>query len=632
MTTLKEIRANFPMYEDIPDDQFAKAFHAKHYADMDFKDFSKRIGYMKGADPSEHDPASQEWREKYGAQSGSTLENLRAGIGKGMSDIMRGLGQLMPQSTPELQITGDTMDGVHPMVSREQVAESRQRDQDLMSTGAGKTGNVTGMIAAGLPAALIPGANTYLGASMIGGGMGLAAPSTSTKETLTNTALGGVLSPAAMLAGRGVVGAVKGAKAALWDPLTQAGQQRIAERAFQGFAGGADEAATAAQNIRAGMKDVLPGVQPTTAELAGNAGLAQLERTLKNNPEFTQAFASRAGGNRNAIMSAVDNIAGDDLGRQAAVNARGAAAKPLYEAADQAVVQADDTLKALLKRPSLGKAWEKAASIAAENGDEITQDALSGKTLHYLKTAMDDLSDWAPGSAIGKSEAGAIGKTRDALVSWMDTNVPSYGAAREAFKAGSKPINQMDVGKALREKLFPAMTDFGAETRLRPESFAQAMRHGDATAANVLGRSQASITDILSPDQMKSLTQVGQQLGRRVNADELGRAVGSNTGQNLVGQNAMRQLLGPLGMPGNWVEKLASGPLAQGVIGAPSKVASAATGTIGEPNILRKLVEIGLSPEEALKVLEAQIHAGPALLGPQRYIAPVVSGANSARQ
>jgi hypothetical protein len=604
---------------------------------MDFKDFSRKIGYLKGADPGEYDSQSSEFREKYGAQSGSTLENLRAGIGMGMANVGRGISQFVKQHGQSVSSVGPggalagMLADVTPRITERDVAETRARDSDLMSTGAGKTGNILGTIAAAAPAALIPGANTYAGASMIGAGMGAMQPSTSSREALTNTAIGGVLSPAAMLVGRGVLAGAKGTKAALWDPFTKAGQQRIAERTFQGFAGGADEAAKAAQNIRQGMGDVLPGAQPTTAELAGNAGLAQLERTMKNNPEFMQAFASRAAGNRNAIMSAVDDIAGDDVARQAAVSARGAAAKPLYEAADAMAVEADSELGKLLARPSMQKAISRASQLATEAGEDFSVEGnLTGRSLHILKMAMDDLADAPAGSGIGGNEARAIKGTRDALLSWIEKKVPDYGAAREAFKSGSQPINQMDVGQALRNKLFPAMTDFGAETRLRPESFAQAMRQGDATAANVLGRSQAKISDVLSPEQLRSLTQVGQQLGRRVNADELGKAVGSNTGQNIVGQNVLRQILGPMGLPQGFTERAASGPLLQGLLGAPSKIAQAATGTIGEPNIMRKLVELGLSPEEALKVLEAQIKqsAVPQL----RYLTPAVSGTNAARQ
>jgi hypothetical protein len=245
--------------------------------------------------------------------------------------------------------------------------------------------------------------------------------------------------------------------------------------------------------------------------------------------------------------------------------------------------------------------------------------------------AMDEmLTD--PTSGFTGAAGNTVKNLRGNLLDWMERANPDFKAARTGYAAASKPINQMDVGKALKDKLLPAMTDYGAQTRLRPESFAQALRNGDATAANVMGRSQASITDILTPEQMRTLTQVGQQLGRRVNADELGKAVGSNTGQNLVGQNVMRQLLGPLGLPEKFSTRVASGPLAQGIMGSPAKIAEKVTGTIGEPNVIRKLVEIGLTPEEAIRILSQQINSGPGLLRFQGATAPVVSGAYATRQ
>lgn len=569
--------------------------------------------YLRASNPAEYDPSSEAWRQKYGAQSGSTWENLRAGAGKGMTDLVRGAGQFVG------------------LVDRQDVADYRARDADLMSTGAGKWGSVAGTAIGSLPTVFIPGANTYLGATAIGAGLGALQPSTSTKETLTNTGVGAVLSPLTMLAGRGLVGAAKAGKAAFIDPFTKAGQERIAANTLRAAAGSADDVAKAAQSIRTGMQDVLPGAQPTTAEVANNAGIANLERVMKNNPEFIPAFANRSSQNRNAIMSAMDDIAGDDVARSAAVSARDQATSGLYGIADDAVTQADDAFNALMQRPSMGKALDRVKELAEESGEVVDTDKLTGRTLHYFKKALDDLTEGPAKNDLGKNQLSAMRNTRAAFLDWVEQRIPEYGQARTTFAEMSKPINQMDIGTALRNKLFPAISDMGAETRLRPNAFAQAMREGDATASRALGRNGASITDILSPEQMKTLGQVGKQLAGRVNADELGRAVGSNTGQNLVGQNALRQMLGPLGLSDNLINRAVQGPIGQGILGAPSKIAQSVTGTVGEPGVLKRLVELGLSPEDAIKVLEAQIAASNT---PQfgRYVAPMISGANAASQ
>jgi len=107
----------------------------------------------------------------------STFDKLAAGAGKAMVDTARGIGQFLPE-----QFGG---------VSREDVAEARRLDEPLMNTTAGKVGNLAGNVAMIAPTAMIPGANTVAGASTIGALVGLAQPSTGTRETMTNLALGG---------------------------------------------------------------------------------------------------------------------------------------------------------------------------------------------------------------------------------------------------------------------------------------------------------------------------------------------------------------------------------------------------------------------------------------------------------
>ena len=72
-----------------------------------------------------------------------------AGYGKAGADIARGIGQGLG------------------LVSREDVAEARKRDEPLMRSGAGMAGNIAGNIAALAPTAAIPGAATLRGAAAI---------------------------------------------------------------------------------------------------------------------------------------------------------------------------------------------------------------------------------------------------------------------------------------------------------------------------------------------------------------------------------------------------------------------------------------------------------------------------------
>lgn len=104
----------------------------------------------------------------------SGTDKFLAGVGKAVTDVARGAGQMVG------------------LVDRADVAESRKRDAALMDTGAGAAGNFAGNVAVLAPTALFPGANTVTGAGVIGAVSGLLQPSTSTTETITNIGLGGV--------------------------------------------------------------------------------------------------------------------------------------------------------------------------------------------------------------------------------------------------------------------------------------------------------------------------------------------------------------------------------------------------------------------------------------------------------
>jgi hypothetical protein len=121
-----------------------------------------------------------------GSEIGAMASNAFSGTGKAFVDLARGAGQYL---------------GV---TSRQDVQDSRERDAPLMATGAGKVGNFVGNVAATLPALAIPGANTVVGAGAIGAATGALQPSTSTGETIRNTALGGALGAGGQAVGNAV--------------------------------------------------------------------------------------------------------------------------------------------------------------------------------------------------------------------------------------------------------------------------------------------------------------------------------------------------------------------------------------------------------------------------------------------
>lgn len=168
--------------------------------------------WAKYAQPTETPESQERWKQMLDPTAGMNEgEKFRAGIGKAFSDLGTGVSQFgagvadffSPRQTSvtDLILNRKPLSRVDEM--RQQVAEARRRDAPLMDTGAGMAGNVVGNVAAVAPTAVIPGANTYAGATAIGALTGLAQPSASTNETLLNAGLGG----AGGAAGKGIADA-----------------------------------------------------------------------------------------------------------------------------------------------------------------------------------------------------------------------------------------------------------------------------------------------------------------------------------------------------------------------------------------------------------------------------------------
>lgn len=114
----------------------------------------------------------------------SFLEKVRAGTGKGLADIGRGIAQTV---------------GSGPTGA--EVIEQRKQDAPLMNTVGGTLGNVGANVAALAPLAFVPGANTVAGAGAIGALTGMIQPATDTWDRFKNMALGGAVGSGAQYLG-----------------------------------------------------------------------------------------------------------------------------------------------------------------------------------------------------------------------------------------------------------------------------------------------------------------------------------------------------------------------------------------------------------------------------------------------
>lgn len=521
--SVSDIRAKFPMYGDMSDDQLVMAVRQKFYSDIPPQQFYNRVKFT-AQDPTE-------------GMSG--FDKAVAGYGKAGADIVRGAGQWLG------------------LVNRDEVAESRKLDAPLMNTGAGRGGNIAGSLAALLPTAFIPGVNTMAGAAAIGAGTGALQPSVSTGETLKDIGIGGVLGPAALGVGR-AVGAGWNAMSGLLQPFTGAGQKRLAADTVSRFA----TDPVAAEKALRSAAEIVPSSMPTMAQASGDAGLAQLERTLMNNPETMGALSGQIGAQRAARLKAVQDVAGTAEHYAGIKDGRRIFANEDYSAAMTQGIDKDmaaalqPQIASLMERPSIQKAQREAISLAKESGRTI-DDFGSIEGLDWLKKGLDNLVDKAraPGSSIGGEKLRAMQQTRSDLMSVLEDVAPAYKLANENYAKMSKQVNSMDVARDLLEKMQSPLARAGASGRELRNEYARALEQATDSVKKQTGQNK-SIADVMTTSDLEALQNVAKDMGRAAKAEEAGLAIRSNTAQNFASQNLLRRTLGPTGLPESWSESV----------------------------------------------------------------------------
>lgn len=485
----------------------------------------------------------------------STTDKVLAGIGKGMTDIGQGVGQAFG------------------LVSRDDVAQKRATDAALMNTGAGKTGNFIGNAAVMAPAALIPGANTIVGGTLIGGASGFLQPSASTSETMSNTLTGGV-------AGGAVPTLIRGAQVtkSLLDPFRASGRDQIVGKALVRVAGnGSDDAIRNLSTARSSI----PGLQPTAAEVARNPGIAALQRTATAIDSVAlNADAARQAANNEARIAALRALAGD---KEASIAAREAATEALYAASRGKTIILTPELESLIQRPVMQSAISQAKDLAANEGSRFSLKAgtpaqpsallgangapivitpaqpgsLIGRDAHTIKRALDDTIEGLAGKqGLGRNAKRAATSTKEAFLGEVEKQVPEYGLARQTFAQMSRPINQADVAEAILQR-----STGNIQGNMTPAAFNRAL--SDRAAQSALGRKGATLADVFDAPQMQTLNDIKGSLAGLDFAKSEGRSVGSDTVQklaysNILGQSGIPNFIrsmGPSGVVGNLLQR-----------------------------------------------------------------------------
>lgn len=312
--------------------------------------------------------------------------------------------------------------------------------------------------------------------------------------------------------------------------------KQLAARTARESLGGPEQVAAARQAMQAAEAQGLTAQQALArGDVISPSAQATLEKAIKKTGSVDTRAAIEAG--QEAARKTTLRAVTPDL--EAAVNARRAASKPLYEAADSAIVPIDADLVGVISRMPEGT-LSKAAEIAKMEGRPFimgkttpaqmvetgvldaagnpvmrelpAQEAkITGESLHYIKRALSDLA-YGPTAATGAGrdmQLAARGLLDD-YVKVFEKKVPDYERARQIFSNLSAPVNQAQVLK----EMVSVLEKPGGGERVGP--FLNVLGRGEeAMLKRAGGRGGArfeSLTEVLTPDQIAKVREVAKQL------------------------------------------------------------------------------------------------------------------------
>ena len=423
---------------------------------------------------------------------------------------------------------------------------------------AGLLGSVAGGIGA-IPSKLV---NTFGKRALVGAGYGAATPvvdggnfwDEKAKQTAAGAALGPIL-PAVYSGANKLYG--------------------VGQRALGGFQpekraafvanelAGTDKNAITNALLAQQSHQLVPGSSPTAFQIAakatpiGNRAFAGISSVLeKKNPNLMYGVNEAQD---QARLKAVQNIAQTPEALKLAEAYRSTITTPMYEQAKKEIVSSDNQLNQLLSRPAMNKAQDLATRLAAQENKIIsfgqatpggleqrfndwqipgdiaaTYPKYSIEGLHYMKLALDAMKKDPLVHGIDKTEALLIGKTRSELADWMKNKSPAYEAARSKFAEMSIPINQMQVGQNLLNKLNPAQNNFGGSEPLQPLAYSRGLINPKIVKAAT--GFPTTLEKTMTPEQLASLRGVADDFGRSRASQRFaneGSPFGTETASNL---------------------------------------------------------------------------------------------------
>lgn len=479
-------------------------------------------------------------------------EKFLAGIGRSADTSIKGAKQLgtslasyFVNSNPML-FSEETRKGFRDSLSRQEAEETERRrlDAPLMRDGYGMAGNIAGTVgqivapggvaklatmtprlmkaapAAGRLARLVQGASlpsTAGGAAAQGAVIGAAQPMATGENRLASMAINAGAGYGGAKIGQAVGGIVRGGVRGL--------DRRVGETLTQE----ADDVA----NLMRPQPSQVPGVTRSLAEESKDAGIARLERGIR---DTTVGWRARDLSNNAARVAAIRQFAGDESSIRAAEEARDAATSGLRDRAfaeGSEAAKADAAARALMMPGSSGMGSLRTGirSIAqAKSGNPAVQSALSDVDgalakagdsvggLYDVRQYIGFLLSGKAGSdkSYARAASAELIRMRGMIDEEIAKRAPTFPQYIKAYSEASTPINRMQVGQELiGQKAGSNTLDELGNQVLLPNKFSGMARDLDGVAQRATGFDKASAASILQPDDFATIAAVQDDLERQ---------------------------------------------------------------------------------------------------------------------
>lgn len=442
-------------------------------------------------------------------------------------------------------VTGGNQDVTNRINEARQQAESSLQPGETNIAGyVGEALSPTTLIPAGKVAGYTVAGSKLLGRVAQGAGIGGAAALTTpvqntdnfdeekSKQALGGMLVGGILPPA-MEGAMKLGGAGYRAFIEPWlNPASIKGRFLLSKLG--------DKADEVINLLRGGDQTFVPGSAPTSGEAAiaaNSTGLSSLQKEASQIPgNVADAYAARTDAQNAARVGALRTVGQDQPALDAAIADRSAVTSQMYEAArtgaqpvdvSHVVANIDDVLAQNPGNPALLTTLGQIKSGLMDAEGKVRTDP------QEISSALDGIK-----AALANKDNAFIKGNLTQIKNDLADAIPGYNEAQAKFSEMSQPVNQMQIGQYLENKLVPALDEQGKQ---KAASFAQAIQDAPATIKRATGAPRFdTLIEALTPQQMNVVNSVQQDLARLQRMGTLAARTKGGIPLNQVGSESMQ--------------------------------------------------------------------------------------------